>query len=222
MTALQDGQKEKLEKKVVDKPAATSTKPSTSIPTTPAASNSNNAVDRRHLHNYRVVQRNLIYVVGIPNSMATEETLKKAEYFGQYGKIGKIVIHRNHSATQTTVSAYITFSYKDDAKAAIQALEGIWIEGHLVRASFGTTKYCNNFIRGAPCNNPECVYLHELGDEDDRFTKEEIQAGHSKLIPTPGVNQTIVTGNGGPSGTGKKPTGDTIFPPPGNFLKFVS
>ena len=51
---------------------------------------------------------------------------------------------------------------------------------------------------------------------------EEIQAGHSKLIPTPGVNQTIVTGNGGPSGTGKKPTGDTIFPPPGNFLKFFS
>ena len=60
-------------------------------------------------------------------------------------------------------------------KASIQSLEGYWIENHLLRASFGTTKYCNNFIRGMPCNNPDCVYLHELGEDEDRFTKEEIQ-----------------------------------------------
>ena len=32
-------------------------------------------------------------------------------------------------------------------------------------------------LPGVLCNNPDCVYLHELGDDDDRFTKEEIQAG---------------------------------------------
>lgn len=173
-----------------------------------------NLTDRRNLHNYRVVQRNLIYVVGIPGTMASEELLRKPEYFGQYGKIGKIVIHRNQSASQTTVSAYITFVHKDDAKAAIQSLDGFWSDGHLIRASFGTTKYCNNFIRGVSCSNPDCVYLHDLGDDDDRFTKEEIQAGQSKLVPTPGQNQALVTGNGGPSGTGKRPTGEPVFPPP--------
>ena len=65
-----------------------------------------------------------------------------------------------------------------------------------------------------PCSNPDCVYLHEMGDDEDIFTKEEIQAGQSKLLPTPNSNQTIVTGNGGPSGTGKKPSGEPVFPAP--------
>ncbi|RQM25963.1 hypothetical protein B5M09_009443, partial [Aphanomyces astaci] len=43
------------------------------------------------------------------------------------------------------------------------------------RASFGTTKYCNFFLRNLSCNNPECLYLHELGETDDSFTKEEMQ-----------------------------------------------
>ena len=127
------------------------------------------------MHNYRVVQRNLVYVIGLPAVLSSEELLRKAEYFGQYGKIGKIVIHRNQSPTHPTISAYITFAYKEDAKASIQCLDGHWIDGHLLRASFGTTKYCNIFIRGMPCNNPDCVYLHELGEDEDRFTKEEIQ-----------------------------------------------
>jgi len=132
-------------------------------------------VDRRHLHNFRVVQRNLVYVIGVPIAFANEDLLRKPEYFGQYGKIGKVVIHRNPSAAHTTVSAYVTFVYKEDAKASIQSLDGFYLDNHPLRASFGTTKYCNNFIRGVPCNNPECVYLHDLGDDDDRFTKEEIQ-----------------------------------------------
>ena len=101
--------------------------------------------------------------------------MRKAEYFGQYGQIHKIVVHRNSNSSHPTVSAYITFTHKDDAKAAITALEGFYLDGHHLRASFGTTKYCNNFIRGVPCSNPECVYLHDLGEDDDRFTKEEIQ-----------------------------------------------
>jgi hypothetical protein len=53
-----------------------------------------------------------------------------------------------------------------------------------VRASFGTTKYCNSFLRGLPCNNGDCLYLHELGDERDRFTKEEIQVLPPLLLRT--------------------------------------
>jgi CCR4-NOT transcription complex subunit 4 len=152
-------QKERQDKKATDKPVA----------------NKAQSIDRKHLHNYRVVQRNLVYIIGVPGSIATEETLRRPEYFGQYGRIAKVVVHRNHSSSHATVSAYVTFTFKDDARASIQALEGYWLEGHQVRASFGTTKYCNNFIRGVPCNNPECVYLHELGEDEDRFTKEEIQ-----------------------------------------------
>lgn len=120
-----------------------------------------------------------MYVIGIPASIvSTDEALRKPELFGQYGKIGKVVVHRNtsHSSAHNTVSAYVTFVHKEDAKAAIQALDGHWLDStSLLRASFGTTKYCNNFVRGVACSNPECVYLHEIGDDEDRFTKEEIQ-----------------------------------------------
>jgi CCR4-NOT transcription complex subunit 4 len=154
-------QREKQDKKVVEKPIVKAVA----------------ILDRKHLHNYRVVQRNLVYIIGLPLSIANEELLRKADYFGQYGKIAKVVVHRNQSISQSTVSAYVTFSYKEDAKAAIQALDNYVIDGHQLRASFGTTKYCNNFIRNVPCNNPDCVYLHDLGEEEDRFTKEEIQVG---------------------------------------------
>jgi len=182
-------------------------------------------VDRRHLHNYRVVQRNLVYIIGLPGTLVSEEMLRRPEYFGQYGRIGKIVIHKTHGGTGagssvTSVSAYVTFVHKEDAKASIQSLEGHWIDNHVLRASFGTTKYCNSFIRGLACNNPDCVYLHEMGNDEDRFTKAEIQAGHSKLAPVPGQNQQLVTGMGGPSGTGKAATAP-VMPPP-VFLKDVT
>lgn len=41
-----------------------------------------------------------------------------------------------------------------------------------------------------------------------------MQAGHSKLSQVPEKDQTIVTGNGGPSGTGRRPSGETVLPPP--------
>ena len=100
------------------------------------------------------------------------------------------------------MSAYVTFVYKEDAKASIQSLEGYWLDGHLLRASFGTTKYCNNFIRGVACNNPDCVYLHELGEDEDRFTKEEIQVCRYDWVPVGGgwwvsrVNSVRLCGGG--------------------------
>jgi len=72
--------------------------------------------DRNALANMRVIRRNLVYAVGFPLSIATEEVLKKPEYLGQYGKIGKIVLNRNHTVGTDTrrasASAYITFVHK--------------------------------------------------------------------------------------------------------------
>ena len=36
--------------------------------------------------------------------------------------------------------------------------------GKLVKACYGTTKYCNAFLKGLPCNNAECLYLHDVGE----------------------------------------------------------
>ena len=46
------------------------------------------AANRKHLANMRVVQKNLVYIVGLSPRLAREEfipALKSANYFGQYG-----------------------------------------------------------------------------------------------------------------------------------------
>lgn len=143
-----------------------------------AAQAKHHPVNRKSLQNVRVMQRNLVYVIGLPVHFAEEEILRSHECFGQYGKIVKAVVNKSHLNTDranATASAYITFANKEDALCCIVAIDGYYLDGSMLRASFGTTKYCNFFLRNMQCNNPDCLYLHELGDEDDSFTKEEMQ-----------------------------------------------
>ena len=42
------------------------------------------------MQNVRVVQRNLVYVVGLPMDVCYEEVLSSSEYIGQFGKIVKV------------------------------------------------------------------------------------------------------------------------------------
>jgi hypothetical protein len=72
--------------------------------------------DRNQLAVMRVIRRNLVYAVGLPPSIATEDILRKPEYFGQYGKISKIVLNRSHNGNgdsrRASASAYVTFAHK--------------------------------------------------------------------------------------------------------------
>jgi hypothetical protein len=71
--------------------------------------------DRSVLATMRVIRRNLVYAVGMPPNIAVEELLRRPEYFGQYGKIAKIVINRNHNVgdpRRASASAYVTFVHK--------------------------------------------------------------------------------------------------------------
>ena len=40
------------------------------------------------------------------------------------------------------------------------------------RASYGTTKYCTYYLRHMACPNPNCMYLHEPGDDVDSYNKD--------------------------------------------------
>lgn len=185
--------------------------------------------DRNQLANMRVIRRNLVYAVGLPPPNATEDTLRKPEYFGQYGKVSKIVLNRNHNGNgdprRASASAYVTFAHKEDALACILALDGFYLDGRNIRASYGTSKYCSAFIKSVRCNNPDCTYLHGMGDTDDTFTKQEIQAGYvtsgrdvlarqqQQMAAQQQTGSRRRVGGGGPSGTGKVP-GNPVFPPP--------
>jgi len=141
---------------------------------------------RVNLTNVRVVQPNLVYAVGLPMDICHEEVLREPEFFGQFGKTIKISVNRSNQYASAlakhgpTGSAYVTFKRSEDALRCIKLIDGALWRGKPVKACFGTTKYCNAFLKGLTCNNPDCLYLHELADEADCLTKEEVAAG---LLP---------------------------------------
>ncbi|KAG2186125.1 hypothetical protein INT43_002563, partial [Umbelopsis isabellina] len=145
--------------------------------------------NRKHLANMRVIQNNLAYVIGLHPKYAIEEIIRSNDFFGQYGKISKLVINKRPALASTTntsslppsVGIYITYQRKEDAVRCIQAVDGSMIGGRVLRASLGTTKYCTYYLRNIPCPNPACMYLHEPGDDADSISKEELASGKHKM-----------------------------------------
>ncbi|CDJ46632.1 RRM domain-containing protein, putative [Eimeria brunetti] len=151
------------------------------------------------LKDVRVIQRCLVYVIGIPPSIAKKEILRRHEFFGQYGKVLQIVVNKNQgfvllrwlplpvllllaAAAASTLFVRKGMLHCKEAIAAIQGVDGAVYEGRTLKASFGTTKYCSHFLKGVKCQNPDCSYLHQLGSGKDSFTKEAmISAKHQFL-----------------------------------------
>lgn len=84
---------------------------------------------RKHLAGLRVVQKNLVYVTGLTPTIREDrllDTLRGGDYFGQYGKIIKIVVSkaRENAQHQQSVGVYVTFARKEDAAACIAAVDG--------------------------------------------------------------------------------------------------
>merc|ERR1712151_664615 len=129
---------------------------------------------RRDLSEMRVVQRNVVHVIGLTNNIAKAEVLRRPEFFGQYGKIlratvSKVPTKQTMEGSNQSIqvySAYLTFERADDAHVAIQAVDGFAVDGHILRASFGTTKYCRKFLDGQACDRKECNFLHKFVDEN--------------------------------------------------------
>lgn len=77
----------------------------------------------KKLTNLRVIQKTLVYVIGLSPDIATEEALKRPEYFGQYGDLMKVVVNTNNVYNATrggpSYSAYLTFNSPRESAIAI-------------------------------------------------------------------------------------------------------
>ncbi|XP_050368284.1 uncharacterized protein LOC126786489 isoform X2 [Argentina anserina] len=140
---------------------------------------------RKQLSSVRVIQRNLVYIVGLPLNLADEDLLQRKEYFAQYGKVLKVSMSRTAAGViqqfpNNTCSVYITYSKEEEAVRCIQNVHGFLLDGRSLRACFGTTKYCHAWLRNVPCTNPDCLYLHEVGCHEDSFTKDEIISAYTR------------------------------------------
>lgn len=149
---------------------------------------------KKHLAGMRVIQKNLVYVIGLNPNIPTDElhnTLRQEQFFGQYGKIHKIVINKRTNASGNPgIGVYVTFARKEDAARCIAAVDGSINDGKYLRAAYGTTKYCSAYLRGQTCPNPNCMFLHEPGEEADSYTRRDLSAmQHRQNRATP--NQTM-------------------------------
>ncbi|KAI9470022.1 MAG: hypothetical protein EXX96DRAFT_588464 [Benjaminiella poitrasii] len=146
--------------------------------------------NRRQLSNVRVVQKNLVYVLGLSSKHASTEN----ELFRKFGRIEKVVVSKRStpsSGSNSSVGIYVTFTRKEDASDAIEGINGIEIEGRTIRASYGTTKYCTYYLRHMPCPNPNCMYLHEPGDDVDSYNKDSMAIGkHASTTSTSTTTST--------------------------------
>jgi len=174
-----------------------------SAPLAPSSSHhrpiARNAKDLRDLAGLRIVQQNLVYLIGLAPSIATEEFLRSKAYFGQYGRLIKVAINKNEATN--SYSAYLTYDTADSAATAIRAVNGYTVDGHTIRACLGMNKPCSALIRGLPCNNASCTFVHELQDDMRAVTKEELTSREFRELTqvkpdstaAPAVNNTDST-----------------------------
>ncbi|KAF2468509.1 uncharacterized protein BDR25DRAFT_304940 [Lindgomyces ingoldianus] len=160
-------------------------------------------LSRKHLAGLRVVQKNLVYVTGLTPTIREDrllETLRGNDYFGQYGKIIKIVVSKakENAQHQQSVGVYVTFARKEDAAACIAAVDGSQNGDRTLRAQYGTTKYCSAYLRGEQCNNRNCMFLHEPGEENDSFTRQDLSLMNSISTQQPAQSNALPLQRGPP------------------------
>ncbi|MBE3049401.1 hypothetical protein IMZ48_44260, partial [Candidatus Bathyarchaeota archaeon] len=132
----------------------------------------------------RVIQKNLVYVTGLTPTVREDEltkTLRKPEFFGQYGNIQKIsVSNRKGGEGQTpSLGIYVTFEKPDEAERCIRAVNGSQNGDRVLRAQLGTTKYCSAWLKHEQCTNRGCMFLHERGEEEDSYTRQDLSSMNS-------------------------------------------
>lgn len=135
------------------------------------------------------------------------QLLQQKEYFGQYGNVLKVSVSRTSAGSiqqfaNNTCSVYITYSKEEEAVRCIQSVHGFMPDGRSLRACFGTTKYCHAWLRNVPCNNPDCLYLHEIGSQEDSFSKDEIISAYTRVQQITGCTNNMQQRSG------------TALPPP--------
>ena len=97
------------------------------------------------MQNMRIIQKNLIYLIGLPKELAfSENKLNQFEYFGQYGQIKKIVVNKNktyncNNLNGPSYSCHITYSSISESSLAMLSLENATIDNHVFKASYGTS-----------------------------------------------------------------------------------
>jgi CCR4-NOT transcription complex subunit 4 len=139
------------------------------------------------------VQKNLVYVTGLSPRVQEDkllETLRGDQYFGQYGKIVKIVVSKaKDNINPQSVGVYVTYARKQDAASCIAAVDSSQNGDRVLRAQFGTTKYCSAYLRNSlsPPPTPSPVKTRNTSPQAQVSNTTALRclrlpAGHPELL----------------------------------------
>ncbi|KAK1662971.1 hypothetical protein QYE76_051130 [Lolium multiflorum] len=158
--------------------------------------------------NVRVIQRKLVYIIGMPSELASEKVLRQKSFLGQYGKIENIIIDNIGANQQLPDSGrvYVTFSREEEAVLCIESVNGYILDGRPLKATFGVTRYCHIWLSNKVCQKPNCSYVHYRALAEDICTKDDVGVFCARLQHLLGMNMT------GP----QQRSGSTL-PPPGGW-----
>lgn len=121
-----------------------------------------------NLHDMRITMTNILFVIGFNKKFISKsrEELEGENYFGHYGKVLKLVINEfpydKSNKNGPFYSIHINYQDEKETSHAILALHDKLIDKNKIKASYGTTKFCKNFIEKKTCFNKECLFYHKI------------------------------------------------------------
>ncbi|KAM3329318.1 hypothetical protein ACQJBY_026400 [Aegilops geniculata] len=143
-----------------------------------------------HPDNVRVIQRKLVYIIGMPSEFASEKILRQKSFLGQYGKIENIIIDNIGANQQIPDSGrvYVTYSREEEAVLCIEAVNGYILDGRPLKATFGVTRYCHIWLSNKVCQKPNCSYVHQKALPEDVCTKDDVGVFCARIQHLLGMN----------------------------------
>lgn len=154
---------------------------------------------KSNLQHVRILQRNLVYIIGLSLSLAREEVIRRNDMFGKFGRMLRVLVNRSHpfhadAPGGPSISAYVQYQRDIDAGSAVRAMNNAVLDGREIRCAIATSKYCEAFVAGVQncdvptaafyhCGNANCLYYHTTAQADNILTREEVLA--RQLGPPP-------------------------------------
>ncbi|CAD8191231.1 unnamed protein product [Paramecium octaurelia] len=141
--------------------------------------------NKTQLAEIRIICKNLIYVIGLAPSIAKEESIlgsmAKSKNQQQFRATPLIPLHML-PILHTEMSKKHQWLFQYTLYLKFMACERFPLHDRYVKASFGTTKYCTNFLKGQQCKIKDCVYLHQHPkDKETQVIKKE-EMNNSKWL----------------------------------------
>ena len=129
--------------------------------------------DKSYLKNMRITVMKILFVIGLPKNVISQshKELAGKNYFGHYGNVVKVSIndkpYDRSNKSGPIYSMHVNYSTEEETCLAMLALHEKVLHNSKIKTSFGTTKYCNNFIENKVCYNKECLYHHKYNPEQE-------------------------------------------------------